>query len=157
MVGIPEPITTILVVEDDPDLSSLLEELLHEEGFEVFVARTGKAAFGWLGEHVPSLIVLDLLIPDMAGWEFDERRRRDPRLAYVPVVVTSGLPEAAAAASPVEAVARLPKPYRIEDLFRVIRANARPGPLFDVTAETAEFNLDDLRAQELAAISPRPG
>ena len=130
---------TLLVVEDDPDLAQILQELLEEEGYGVRVARTGREAFEWLRFNVPSLIVLDLLIPDIAGWEFDAKRRQDPRLAEVPVVVTSGLPPRVAAARGMKAVARLAKPYAIDDLLSIVRDHARPAAIFDPTAETIDF------------------
>lgn len=135
---------TLLVLEDDPDISFLVEELLVAEGFDVHVARTAGEAFRWLETHVPSLILLDLLVPDMPGWEFDARRRADPRLAGVPLIVSSGLPAAAMEERPIDAVARLAKPYRIEELFTLIRRHARPGPIFDPSAETVEVVLDEV-------------
>ena len=127
---------TILVIEDDSDLSILVSELLREEGYEVAVASTGAAAFEWLEMHTPSIIVLDMMVSDLSGWDFDDRRRCDARLASIPMVVTSGLPPKELAARPLDVVARIAKPYRIEALLAAIRLHARPVPAFDPAAES---------------------
>ena len=86
---------TILVVEDDGIISFLLTTLLEKNGYPVAVAANGFEALTYLQQHVelPRLILLDLSMPVMTGWEFREEQQRDPTLAHIPVVIMSALPD----------------------------------------------------------------
>src|SRR5215831_14973272 len=81
----------ILIVEDDNDVRSALSELLEEEGFSVEGAHNGREALARLrgGTVHPAVILLDLMMPGMDGWDFRSEQMRDPELAAVPVVVVS--------------------------------------------------------------------
>ncbi len=82
---------TILLVEDDAALREALQGALQERGYRVEVAEEGEAALAWLQrEPRPSLILLDLMMPGLNGWDFLSRRRIDPSLPAIPVVVISG-------------------------------------------------------------------
>jgi CheY-like chemotaxis protein len=82
----------VLVVEDDQDVQSTLHEFLKEEGYEVETANNGQEALEHLEKHRPGLVLLDLMMPVMSGWEFLERRNQDPELSKVPVLVLSAVP-----------------------------------------------------------------
>ena len=86
---------TVMVVEDDAAIRDLVIEVLAHEGFEAVGARNGEEALRRLrgGELHPSLILLDLMMPVMNGWQFREQQLRDPALAGIPVVVTSAVPD----------------------------------------------------------------
>jgi CheY-like chemotaxis protein len=108
---------TILVVEDDPDALEALGDLLESHGYAVISARHGAEALELLGRSpLPRLIVLDLLMPTMDGWEFRRRQKNDPRIAHIPVVVVS----ASSAAKPIEADTVLRKPVDIDRLLETI-------------------------------------
>jgi CheY-like chemotaxis protein len=81
----------ILIVDDDSDVRSALSEMLEEEGFSVTGAPNGREALARLrsGRVHPAVILLDLMMPGMDGWDFRHEQLRDPRLATVPVVVVS--------------------------------------------------------------------
>jgi CheY-like chemotaxis protein len=82
---------TILLVEDDVALREALQEALQQRGYNVAAAEEGEAALAWLHrEPRPSLILLDLMMPGLNGWDFLARRRIDPSLPAIPVVVLSG-------------------------------------------------------------------
>lgn len=86
----------ILVVEDNVELRDALQELLCLEGFQVCTASNGREALDVLkAAGVPSLVLLDLMMPVMDGWQLLEELRRAPggALAAVPVVVISGVAE----------------------------------------------------------------
>ncbi len=107
----------ILVVEDDPDALEALGDLLESHGYAVTSARHGAEALDLLGRlPLPRLIVLDLLMPTMDGWEFRRRQKNDPRIAHIPVVVVS----ASSAAKPIEADIVLRKPVDIDRLLETI-------------------------------------
>jgi len=81
----------ILIVDDDNDVRSALSEMLEEEGFSVEGAPNGREALARLrgGTVHPCVILLDLMMPGMDGWDFRTEQMRDPRLAEVPVVIVS--------------------------------------------------------------------
>jgi CheY-like chemotaxis protein len=82
----------VLVVEDDADLREMMEQLLHLEGFATLTAPNGLEALNLLNAGAPvKVILLDLMMPVMDGWEFRRRQRADPKLANIPVVVMSAI------------------------------------------------------------------
>ncbi len=85
----------VLVVEDNRDTASLLQDLLETERYEVHTAATGEAAFEMLARAPDfDLMVLDLMLPGMSGYEVIERLRAEPELSRVPILVLSALSSA---------------------------------------------------------------
>src|SRR5579862_5399193 len=85
--------TTVLVVEDDPDIREALCMLLEDEGYTVYSAENGRMAACLLSSQPPpSLVITDLMMPIMDGWELVDRLRQNDRLSSVPVVVISAVP-----------------------------------------------------------------
>jgi len=80
----------ILVVEDDPSVQNLLTILLEAEGYEVISARDGLEGLVKMELQHPSLVILDLMMPNVSGDRVIDEIRDDPRLNRVPVVVVSG-------------------------------------------------------------------
>jgi CheY-like chemotaxis protein len=110
----------VLIVEDDADLSEMMAELLTIEGFEARTAANGREALDYLHRHAkPDLILLDLMMPEMDGWEFRRRQKADPALAALPVIVLSALDPARAA--DVRADAVLKKPLDFDRLLELVR------------------------------------
>jgi two-component system, OmpR family, response regulator MprA len=109
----------LLVVEDDLAIRETLEMVLSTEGYEVTTARNGADALDILAQVQPQLILLDMRMPDMDGWEFMERYRSLPE-ATAPVVVLSAAPDTAVRAAAVGARAYLAKPFAIDDLLNVL-------------------------------------
>ena len=107
----------VAVVEDDENLRELVVQHLADLGFESVGFANGRAALAAFRRPggIPSVILLDLEMPVMTGWEFRREQLRDPLLAHVPVVVTSG-----AGPGGIEADAYLAKPYDSEQLCRVL-------------------------------------
>lgn len=86
--GVPAPTQTVLVVEDDPDVRSALAELLSGEGYEVAATADGGEALDTLRAGLrPDVILLDLMMPNVDGWDFRRAQLEDPTLAGVPVVL----------------------------------------------------------------------
>jgi two-component system, chemotaxis family, chemotaxis protein CheY len=115
----------VLIVEDDDAIRETLELALGVEQYPTAVARDGQEALDWLlGHDPPSLILLDLMMPVMDGWQLLDHLRRDSRLAQVPVVVTTafGRDLKSAAALPI-----LRKPIELKDLFDVVGCYASAG------------------------------
>lgn len=81
---------TVLLVEDDADVSDALAQVLTDEGYVVSRAANGVEALEHLREHpAPAVILLDLMMPVMDGFEFRRIQRGDPRIASVPVLCIS--------------------------------------------------------------------
>lgn len=80
----------VLVVEDDPGVQNLLTLLLEGEGYEVITARDGLEGLVKMELKHPSLMVLDLMMPNVSGDRVIEELRADPRLKSVPIIVVSG-------------------------------------------------------------------
>ncbi len=80
----------VLVVEDDPSVRGLLDTLLSAEGYDVVTASDGLAGLVKAAATNPSLILLDLMMPDLGGVRVLEELRDDPELADTPVLVVTG-------------------------------------------------------------------
>jgi CheY-like chemotaxis protein len=102
------PTSDVLVIEDDDDLREALSELLWEEGYTVSQAANGQEALLALrsGGTRPRLILVDLMMPVMDGWEFCAEQMKDPELSAIPVGVISALGPS------------VKLPYRINDAGR---------------------------------------
>ena len=107
----------VLLVDDDEDVRVSLRRLLRSHGYAIAEARDGQEALDYLQDNpLPFLILLDLAMPRMDGWEFLARKSQDKRLAALPVVITSG---ADANLPPNLPVAR--KPWNVADLLNLVR------------------------------------
>lgn len=110
----------VLIVEDDADLRDMMAQLLALEGFPTSAVSNGREALAYLRSHEnPNLILLDLMMPVMDGWEFRREQQLDADLADVPVIVLSALDEARAL--DVTATAFLKKPLDYDRLLELVR------------------------------------
>lgn len=118
----------ILVVEDDRSLRLVLGELLEAEGYSVQVVANGQEAMAHLRAarrgDLPDLIVLDLMLPRMSGWDLRALLQEDPALAAIPVLAVSGIgPELASIA----ADGHLEKPLDLFSFLAAVRRLCQPG------------------------------
>jgi DNA-binding response OmpR family regulator len=88
------PPTTILLVEDDPSVRELIKVLLEVEGYEIVEAADGQEALRRAADVRPSLMILDLMMPDVDGETVIAELKAKPTLASVPVIVVTGNYEA---------------------------------------------------------------
>jgi len=86
----------VLVVDDEPRNGRLLETLLQAEGYQTFVARNGVDALAIAKREQPAIALLDLMMPDMDGFELIRRLRAEPDTAAITLVVASALDDEAA-------------------------------------------------------------
>ena len=106
----------VLIVEDDPDTREMLGKFLELEGFQVETAANGQLALDKLQGGVrPGVIVLDLMMPVMDGWEFRRRQLKDENLATIPTIVVSAAGRDRMAQ--VSADAYLAKPIDMDELL----------------------------------------
>jgi two-component system, chemotaxis family, chemotaxis protein CheY len=112
----------ILVVEDDPALREGLCEFLKDDGFRAVGASNGLHALAQLESlGRPDLIILDLMMPVMNGWDFHARLKADPSLRSVPVLILSSYAKRESQAGPQDVDAALPKPVPMGDLLEFVR------------------------------------
>jgi len=119
------PCRDILVVEDDLDLSDSLRDALEDEGYRVATAHNGREGLDALrrqGRH-PCVVLLDLMMPVMNGWQFLEVKGHEGELAPIPVVVVSACSERASVAR--ETAGFIPKPIDIEQLLALVHRFCR--------------------------------
>jgi len=81
----------VLVVDDEPTVSSFIQIVLEHQGFEVKVAPNGAQCLAALMERVPDLIIIDIGLPDMDGGDLCQRVRQTPNGPQIPVIFVSGL------------------------------------------------------------------
>ena len=117
----------VLVVDDDEEVRGTLGAVLQAEGFEVIEARNGLHALQQLLRFpLPDLILLDMTMPVMTGFEFLELQEEDPRIRAIPVIAVT----VHARVAEIRGVQRLVrKPFDLTELLKVIRevlAAARP-------------------------------
>jgi CheY-like chemotaxis protein len=112
----------VLVVDDNDDLRESLAVVLEFLGCEVATAPDGAEALRSLrgASELPCLIVLDLMMPVMNGWEFRAQQLRDPALRGVPVALLTGYAEARDAAADLQAAAVLPKPATVDGIRALV-------------------------------------
>ena len=119
----------ILLVDDDEGMLAALGDLLSMDGYMVQTAANGEEALSLLrnSDHFPDLIILDLFMPVLDGWQFLARREHDPRLKRIPVMVVS----AANTRVQADAVVRKPIDLRLffETVPRLIRIGATTSHL----------------------------
>jgi two-component system chemotaxis response regulator CheY len=114
----------ILVVEDDAAIRESVEECLAAEGHSTASVANGAEALEWLArEPVPSLLVVDLVMPVMNGAELIERLRADARLAAVPIVLMTAAMSAPELKTSADTV--LPKPFDLDALLAAVEKHGR--------------------------------
>lgn len=110
----------VLIVDDDESIRDVLDLVLSQQGYEVTTAPHGAAALSILDQISPAVILLDMKMPVMDGWEFARayRGRPGPR---VPIVVLTAATDAAERAGEIGAEDYVSKPCNLDDLFRTIK------------------------------------
>jgi CheY-like chemotaxis protein len=112
----------ILVVDDDADIRESLSDLLSDEGYRVRAAGNGKEALELLRQTAaPCMILLDLMMPVMNGWQFVAEKSGDPALSGIPVWIITAAGDAHPPPPGVSGVLR--KPFRLSDLLDVVDQN----------------------------------
>jgi CheY-like chemotaxis protein len=112
---------TILLVEDDLDIQLLEKSILELEGFRVVVASNGREAATILRAESPNLILLDLTMPIMDGWEFLECHGQSLRARHIPVVVVSADFEVHRHGTSLHhAHALVRKPFNLDELLSIV-------------------------------------
>jgi CheY-like chemotaxis protein len=113
----------ILVVDDIADNSFLLQTILEAEGYRVDVADDGMTALAQMAAYPPDLVLLDVMMPHMNGYEVAEQIRCNPDLSFIPVVLVTGNDQATIAAElKIEIDGLIRKPIDYEQLLDQVRS-----------------------------------
>jgi DNA-binding response OmpR family regulator len=112
----------IIIVEDQPDVADLLEEMLSIDGYQVIKIHSSTGALSMIRAENPDAVLLDIMMPDVSGLEVLRFMRREPDLQQTPVVIVSArtLPSDIRAGLEAGATAYLTKPVDIDNLRKTV-------------------------------------
>ncbi len=117
---------SILIVDDDADVRDMLSQFFTIEGYKVATARNGQEALDELrAGRLADLILLDLMMPVMDGWQFRVEQQQDPTLAPIPVVILSAVYNAREKARMLGAVDYMQKPVEFDKLIETAERHRR--------------------------------
>lgn len=113
----PRPL--VLVADDDPDILLLMTLTLERDGYDVVAAKDGLSALEAAVERAPHLVLLDLMMPGLDGYEVTRRLRREPTTKNLPIVIVTAAAEESQAARALEAGADayMKKPFSPRELL----------------------------------------
>jgi CheY-like chemotaxis protein len=117
----------VLVVDDHTDLRELTASVLACNGYDVIEALDGRDGIASLCQHAPDLVILDLNMPVMDGWQFlaEQQRLPDGHLATIPVLLVTGADDARDHAVTLKAVGLVKKPFDPEQLLEAVQQALR--------------------------------
>jgi CheY-like chemotaxis protein len=109
----------VMIVEDDRDVRETIAEILADHSYDTLLASNGQEALSRLrtAAEKPSVILLDIMMPVMNGWEFRALQKTDAALSEIPVVVITAHADASRAAAEMDAAGFLRKPVKLESLL----------------------------------------
>ena len=110
----------ILVIDDDQAMRNMLETVLLDEGYSVLLARNGKEGLEQVSKQRPALVLLDLMMPVMDGWQFLEAIKQMPEYSDLPILLLSASRQLNATAKDNAVKAYLSKPFELVKLLSYI-------------------------------------
>jgi two-component system, OmpR family, alkaline phosphatase synthesis response regulator PhoP len=136
----------VLLVEDEQDVAELIRYNLTKEGYDVVLSANGNDALRLAREHRPDVLLLDIMVPQLNGWEVCRRLKKDPDLAQIPVIMVSGRVEEGDKVLGFEVGADdyVTKPFSPRELIARIRAVLRRGRPADAKEKKASLKVGDL-------------
>jgi len=144
----PEHTRRVAIIEDEADIAGLLAHCFACEGFQVMTARDGDVGWDVIRRHRPDLIVLDLMLPNMSGWEVFRSMKANRSLQNIPVVVLSANSDVANRISLLEEGVDdyIVKPCSVREVIAraraVLRRGERSNPGMEGAHDTQGHNLD---------------
>ena len=111
----------LMIIDDDDDLRTALVLIMRSQGYEVAAFGNARAALGALQSgRAPFLILLDLMMAGMSGWDFRAAQLRDPRLAPIPVVILTAVSSPGDGAETLSDVEIMEKPVELDTLLGLV-------------------------------------
>ena len=127
--GVPVKRFCVLVVDDDPNIRRMIMASLRREGYDFLEASNGREGLTLMRSNKPDVVVLDLMMPFVSGWEVLQERNGDPELKSIPVIVVSANRDPEVATAVDQGIcAFLPKPFDIGALNALVRNCLVPIP-----------------------------
>ncbi len=123
MTTSPQEIGDVLVVDDDLFIRDFIQATLQSEGYGVATAANGQEALQWVRTHQPAVVLLDLSMPVMNGWQFQQQLREQG--SPIPVVFMTAGYHAEEEAVRHGAAGHLAKPFELDELLRIVHHFAR--------------------------------
>lgn len=114
----------VLVVEDEAYLCELIGDVIESEGHTVRKASNGLEALERMRERMPQLVLLDLMMPVMDGWEFMDALRAEPGWNGVPIVIITAIYDVKRTQEETGALAVITKPFDIDQIVEIVRLYA---------------------------------
>jgi CheY-like chemotaxis protein len=113
---------TVLVVEDDQEVRDAIAEVLEDSEYKALAASNGAEALERLRTAAPQpcVILLDVMMPTMDGWQFRAAQQSDPAMRDIPVVLLSAHTDVKSAAAAMQVAGFLPKPVAIDKLLKTV-------------------------------------
>ena len=113
----------ILSIEDDPEMSSLIQLIFERKGHRVIGARRGELGLELIKSLKPDVLLLDLMLPDIDGWELYRQMKTDKELAKVPIIIVSARSEEQDAANGFQVIDNdrfIQKPFEVKELIDTV-------------------------------------
>ena len=113
----------ILSIEDDPEMSSLIQLIFERKGHRVIGARRGELGLELIKSLKPDVLLLDLMLPDIDGWELYRQMKTDKELAKVPIIIVSARSEEQDAISGFHVIDNdrfIQKPFEVKELIDTV-------------------------------------
>jgi PleD family two-component response regulator len=149
----------ILVVEDDADISNMLQLYFKSQGYEVFVAPRGNAALELTRQKLPNVIVLDIMLPDIDGYEVCRRLRTNLRTSHIPIIFLTQKDERSDKIHGLELGADdyITKPFDVEELRLRVRNTIKSAEVASLTSPSTGLASGRLIEQQLRELLDRDG
>jgi pilus assembly protein CpaE len=146
--------TSILIVDDSDMMLKLISAALKQDGYQLYTAQSGKQALETAARFSIDLALLDVVLPDMDGYEICKQLRKDPRTARIPIIMLTSLTDLDNRLNAFDAGADdfMQKPFQLEELQVRVKAQLRRASSY--LAPPAET---DIKIQKLAVFSLRGG
>ena len=119
----------VLIIDDNPVIIKMNETLLKTNGYDVISAMDGLSGLKMAQEEMPDIILLDIILPEMHGFEVCKKLKADPKTADIPIILVtaSGLEQVAQEEADIPADGYIAKPFGFKDLHEVIEEKLNKG------------------------------
>lgn len=149
----------ILVVEDDADVSNMLQLYFKSQGYEVFVAPRGHIALDLTRQKLPNVIVLDIMLPDIDGYEVCRRLRANLRTSHIPIIFLTQMDDRSDKIRGLELGADdyITKPFDVQELRLRVRNTIKSAEIASLTSPSTGLASGRLIEQHLRGLMDQGG
>jgi PleD family two-component response regulator len=148
----------VLVVEDDSDISNMLQLYFKSQGYEVYVAPRGGVALEMTRQKMPNVIVLDIMLPDIDGYEVCRQLRTNLRTSHIPIIFLTQKDERSDKIHGLELGADdyITKPFDVEELRLRVRNTIKSAEIASLTSPSTGLASGRLIEQQLRELLRKP-